>query len=100
MGNWTLQLLEKIQTDIAFFGSDAFKNSLGPCTASFEELGIKSKIVEKSDKAIVLADSSKLNNSGLFTFCDWNKIDLLITDTRVSKKDLKQLNQVTNVVIV
>lgn len=100
VGNWTLQLLENIQPDIAFLGSDAFKNSLGPCTASFEECGIKSKIVEKSEKVIVLADSSKFNNSGLFTFCDWNKIDLLITDSRVSKKDVRALNQVTNIVTV
>ncbi|WP_392561832.1 DeoR/GlpR family DNA-binding transcription regulator [Orbus sturtevantii] len=100
VGNWTLQLLENIQPDIAFLGSDAFKNSLGPCTASFDESGIKSKIVEKSEKAIVLADSSKFSNSGLFTFCEWNKIDLLITDTRVSKKELKQLNQVTHVITV
>jgi len=100
VGNWTLQLLENIQPDIAFLGSDAFKNSLGPCTASFDESGIKSKIVEKSEKAIVLADSSKFNNSGLFTFCEWNKIDLLITDTRVGKKELKQLNQQTHVITV
>lgn len=100
VGNWTLQLLENIQPDIAFLGSDAFKNSLGPCTASFDECGIKSKIVEKSEKAIVLADSSKFNNSGLFTFSEWGKIDLLITDTRVGKKELKQLTQVTNVVTV
>lgn len=100
VGNWTLQLLENIQPDIAFLGSDAFKNSLGPCTASFEEAGIKSKIVEKSEKAIVLADSSKFNNSGLFTFCDWSRVDLLITDTRVNKQDINQLKKITEVMIV
>lgn len=100
VGNWTLQLLDGVQPDFAFLGSDAFKNSLGPCTASFEESGIKSKLVEKSEKAIVLADSSKFNNSGLFTFCDWSNINMLITDTRVNKQDLRQLKKLTDVVTV
>lgn len=100
VGNWTLQILENIQPELAFLGSDAFKNTSGPCTASFEESGIKSKIVEKADKVIILADSSKFNNSGLFTFCDWSQIDLLITDKNADKKAIKLLKKQTEVIMV
>ncbi|WP_392558866.1 DeoR/GlpR family DNA-binding transcription regulator [Orbus mooreae] len=100
VGNWTLQIIDSIQPELAFLGSDAFKNTTGPCTASFEESGIKSKIVEKADKVIVLADSSKFNHSGLFTFSDWSKIDLLITDKNANRKDIKRLQKFTQVIEV
>lgn len=80
VGGWANQILNTISIDIAFLGSDGFKNLTGPSTASFEEAEFKQHVLARSNQVIILSDNSKFLSNSLFQFCEWKDIYALITD--------------------
>lgn len=55
--------IQRLHFDLAFFGADAVDSRLGLGEPTIEELSIKEKVAERSDKIYVLADSAKLAHS-------------------------------------
>lgn len=85
LGDWTNALLENIQPDIAIIGTDACHLN-GPMVTPYEEVTVKKKIFSRSQKSILLADSSKFEKSAAFLVCGWEDIDVLVTDSDVSQQ--------------
>lgn len=100
IGKWANEEVKSIHADIAFIGTDGFDGLKGPATASYEEAEFKKNIVDASDKAIIISDSSKFNNRTLFEFVSWEKIDTLITDKEAPNDKVALLNKKTNVLLV
>ena len=51
------------------------------------------KLMDKADKLIVLADSSKFHTSASYAVCPLERIDILITDERIRDADVQLLRR-------
>ena len=99
VGHWSEEYLDKVQVDVCVLGTSGLLNSDGPTCHSYQELGVKKKMIEKSDYVFVVADSSKFQEKGLYTVCSWEEIDGIITDHRISTKVYEDLSQNVSVYI-
>lgn len=99
VGHWSEEYLDKVQVDVCVLGTSGLLNSDGPTCHSYQELGVKKKMIEKSDYVFVVADSSKFQEKGLYTVCSWEEIDGIITDYRISTKVYEDLSQKVSVYI-
>lgn len=61
VGSTTTAAIEKLHFDIAFLGTNAVDGTFGFSTPDSEEALIKTKIIEQSSQAYILADASKFN---------------------------------------
>ena len=88
-GAWTNAMLENIHPDIAIIGTDACTPT-GPMVTPYEEVTVKRNIFSVSQKTILLADSTKFEKTAAFLVCDWDDIDVLVTDSNVSQDVLEE----------
>ena len=89
--------ISKLHFDIAFLGTDAIDSRLGLGEPTLEELSIKEKVAERSDRVFVLADSEKLRHSKppawSFLDCAWNLVtDSGIPDATVAEFESRGVN--------
>lgn len=84
VGSWTEQYLNSVHADVCFLGTSGILESCGPTTHSYQELGAKRAMMERSDFVFVLADNSKFLEHGFHTVCGWDAVDAIITDHRLS----------------
>ena len=89
LGAWTNAMLENIHPDIAIIGTDACTPT-GPMVTPYEEVTVKRNIFSVSQKTILLADSTKFEKTAAFLVCDWDDIDVLVTDSNVSQDVLEE----------
>lgn len=47
VGGWAEEYLDKIQVDVCILGTSELLNSDGPTCHSYQELGVKKKMIEK-----------------------------------------------------
>lgn len=90
-GVWTEQILKQISADIAFLSCNGFSKE-GPKIHSYGELGVKSAMVKNSLKTILLADTSKFGQHGLYTFADYADIDMMICEREITEMELGSLS--------
>lgn len=90
-GNLSQMFLDNINIDIAFMACSGFSPESGFMCGSLTETYLKSAIVKKAQKRIMLMDSSKLNVSMPFTFAGIDDIDILITDSNFPEELKEQL---------
>lgn len=106
VGAWAIQALQTIHADIAFLGSDGFRNLSGPSSASYEEAELKKAMVSCCEHAVVLCDNTKFTTNSLFQFCEWEEIYALITNRKNNNAenmkdfscDISKINKKTNVI--
>lgn len=97
LGNWAAKAIESIHADIAFVGCDGFHKD-GPCVRSYGELEVKNQILKNSKEVILVSDSSKFDEHGLYRFATFDQIDYLITDSNVKEEQLEVVS--SNVKII
>lgn len=95
VGDWAIEQLKSVHINIAFLGSDGFKNLNGATTASFEELQLKKAIMSSSEANIVLADNSKFKSTSLFQFCNWSDLTALITNETDDEEILAEIKAIS-----
>lgn len=86
VGNWALNAINELNADVAFIGCDGFSKS-GPTIRSYQELEIKKAIIAHSKKSIILCDSSKLENEGLYSFADYSSLDMIIMERKLTDQE-------------
>ncbi|MBV7391899.1 DeoR/GlpR family DNA-binding transcription regulator [Enterococcus sp. ALS3] len=84
VGDWAIQAIKEMNLDVAFLGCDGF-SATGPTIRSYQELEIKKIMVEQSKKNIVLADSAKLKNTGLYSYVDYQNLDVVIVERNLTE---------------
>ncbi len=99
-GMWSNDVIGSFAPNIAFLGSSGASGYPGPTCGNFEETETTKKILSTSSKVIVACDSSKFSWAGLVSYSQWEKVDVLVTDSNLSQEDWERLRQKTNVLLV
>ena len=79
-GTQALRFLDDINIDIAFIVPSGASAQTGLTCGNYSECELKKMIVEKARRIIVLLDTSKLDKSLPYTFCDIKNVYSIITN--------------------
>lgn len=86
VGNWARKALQQIKVDIAFMGCDGFHEE-GPSIRSFRELDIKDTAIGRAKMSVLMADSSKFRQTGMYMYSSFEAFDSLIIERPLSKEE-------------
>jgi len=81
VGAGTVAQLEALRPDISFVGTNGLSAGFGLSTPDELEGAVKGAMVRCSRRAVVLADSTKLDQEALVRFAGLDEIDTLVTET-------------------
>lgn len=76
----SLKVLDTINVDIAFMATSGFSMSGGFTSGHYNECELKSRVIEKARRVIMLMDLSKLDKDMPFTFAEIEDIDVLVSE--------------------
>ncbi|MFC4543309.1 HTH-type transcriptional regulator GlpR [Halosolutus amylolyticus] len=74
------QFLERTNFDTVFLGTNAIHPDAGLTTPNEDEARMKSLMVEKSQRVVLVSDGSKLGRRSFVHFADLADIDVFVTD--------------------
>lgn len=89
-GPSTIDSLSKFHVNKVFLGVLGI-NEEGLFQEDENEGYMLKKMIEISEKVIVLVDNSKINKKGFFKFCELSQVDTIITDKEIDKKLMEVL---------
>lgn len=98
-GTQALRFLDDINIDIAFIVPSGASAQTGLTCGNYSECELKKLIVEKARKIIVLLDTTKLDKSLPYTFCDIKNVSAIITNG-ILPEDIAALANKNNVQII
>ncbi len=81
MGAYARHSFEQVRADILFLGAAGFGLEQGVTCTNLIEADTKQAMIRSASKVCLLADSSKLGKAALAKVCDWDSIDILVTDS-------------------
>jgi DeoR/GlpR family transcriptional regulator of sugar metabolism len=90
-GPLTEQNVEQFKADIAFMGADAIDDQGTTYTSDLQVLNLDRKMAANAARVVVVADSSKFGKSEMCKVLGPEEYDLILTDARINKILLKQL---------
>ena len=99
IGASTLDLLRRINIDTAIMTTTGFSLENGFSCGAQGEADIKSAVIEKARKVIMLLDSSKVDKNMPYTFADLDSVDVLVVDKNFPKNIKEELEKRDIVVI-
>jgi DeoR/GlpR family transcriptional regulator of sugar metabolism len=92
-GSVAEKTLMMFHLDKAFFGADAVSLTGGCMTTDERTSTINELVVERAEKAYVLADSSKFDKTSFIRYASLEQIDTIITDPGVGEETLKRYRE-------
>lgn len=94
VGNDAEEFFSKINADLAFLGSTGVYNCEGLTVSYPLQLGMKKRGSACASKRIALLDSSKYFKRGVYTFCNFRDLDILITvETDDNQAELERISK-------
>lgn len=91
IGHLAEKSFKKFYVDNVFLGIDGFNAMQGISTSSIEEASLNQIMIDISREVIIVTDSSKFLRKSLAFICKLDRIDIVITDSGISKEVKKQL---------
>ena len=91
VGESTVEALRLLRTDVAFLGTNGLSLGHGFSTPDASEAAAKRAMVQSAHKVVVLVDSSKLGRENTVRFAEVGDVDVVVTDSGISERDLKGL---------
>ncbi len=85
--------LSDISCGILFLGVDGIDLQFGFSITNLQEATLDKKMIECAQKVVVLADSTKIGRRGLGKVCNLEEVQYLVTDSRISPKTVRQLEE-------
>lgn len=79
--------MRNFYVDKLFLGVDGFDINEGAFTPNIEEASLNQIMIEITKEVILVADSSKFKRRSLAFICPTKKINVVITDEKLSKED-------------
>lgn len=79
-GGNTLELLERINIDVAFIGVSGCSAEAGFTCGTEADMLIKSIVIKKARTSVILCGTDKLKRLMPFTFADFSDVDYIISD--------------------
>jgi len=89
-GTHSLEMVEKINIDIAFLVASGYDRENGFTCGTFSESELKRAIMQKARQTVLLMDSSKIERSMPFTFSAFEDIDIFVTDDNMPQMVLDE----------
>jgi DeoR family transcriptional regulator of aga operon len=90
-GHYAQHILEHISCNLLFLGVDGIDIEYGCTTTSLEEALLNQKMMEASQRTIILADSSKFGKKSFGRICGLEQVDQIITDSAISPNLAKKI---------
>lgn len=90
-GQNTLEMLDKINIDLAFIGVSGCSSDAGFTCGSESDMVIKRKVIEKARTSVVMCDGGKFSRLMPYTFARFQDIDCLISDGNVPQNIVSAL---------
>ena len=87
------ETLSNFSRTTLFLGIEGIDLDYGLSSTNVGEAHLNKKMMERVDKTIVLADSSKIHKRGFGFICYVEKIDMLITDSNVDPEFVEELEK-------
>lgn len=81
----------QIHADLVFLGASGFSLEQGITCTNLIEADTKQAMIASSTKVCLLADSSKFGTTSLAKICEWDDIDMLVTDDGLPETAIKAL---------
>ena len=78
--NQTVNFFKQIHVTKTFIGCDAFDIDFGISNRTYEEVDIKTAMINASDDVIMVTDSSKLRKKAGYHLCDISKVNRIVID--------------------
>lgn len=91
VGTWAEQMLAQIRIDTMFVGVNAINATDGASTHDESEASISARLIERSSRVIVVADSSKIGLDAFARIGTVEEIDELVTDDAADPEALDAL---------
>jgi DeoR family transcriptional regulator of aga operon len=100
-GPFAEEVLKEVNIDIAFLGVEAIDAVIGAAARHEDEARVNRQIAARARKIVVVTDSSKFEKRAFASIRPVNEIDVLITDSGIDKKTVKDFKALgVDVVIV
>ncbi len=93
VGQYSQQILSQFSFSKLYLGVDGIDFDFGITTTDLREAELNQKMMAAAQKTIVLADSSKFGRRGFAKICDMEHVDVIITDTGISDKNAKAVEE-------
>lgn len=93
MGNITEAAISNYRADKSIIGVSGLVPGEGCFSAIPQEAEIKNRMLQNSQKKIIATDSSKIGTRAFCFFCDFAKVDVLVTDRNIKKTDFALLKK-------
>ncbi len=100
VGGWAIRAISEIKADVAIIGTSGFMGSSGPCVENFPEDEIKKAMIKSANRVIVVGDSSKAEYTSMIKFCDWEDVDVFITDDGLPDFAKAAIEEKTELILV
>ncbi len=88
VGAWCERFLESLNIGVAVMGVDGISATGGLTTHDAIEARTNQRMIERAQRVVVVADSSKLGQVNLAKIADLSDVDLLITDSGASPEQV------------
>lgn len=92
-GSYAERVLEDISCGILFLGVDGIDMDFGFSITNLAEAALNHKMIETAQTLVIMADSSKFNRRGLGKVCSFDQVQYLITDHKVSKSIVEEIEE-------
>lgn len=92
VGPLTRKCLKEFHVDKVFIGVDGFSPDTGFTCVNLMRAEVAHAMADQANKVIVVTDSTKFNKIGVARLFKPEEVDIVITDTKISAKDMDILN--------
>ena len=94
-GPFSELVIDSLNADKAIISADAFHPDRGVTIQSIVMASLTRKMIAKSNRVIVVGDSSKIGSIAAVTVCNWKEVDVFISDYITAKaRNLIEKNSV------
>jgi DeoR/GlpR family transcriptional regulator of sugar metabolism len=91
-GVLTIENAHKVMVDCCFFSAKGFSPEQ-ISNAGMTGSQVKQLMIRQARRRFLLADSTKFGRMGIFKICDWNEVDVLISDHGLPESALAGLRR-------
>ncbi|WP_247231447.1 DeoR/GlpR family DNA-binding transcription regulator [Telluribacter sp. SYSU D00476] len=88
IGAGTVEIFRLIQADLCIVGVCSIHSELGVTTPNYEECLVKQTMVGASKRVVATAWKDKFDTAETCRVCDYDELDLLITDSSLDQERL------------
>ena len=92
-GMHAMRFLSDVNIDIAFLSPSGLSLKSGFTGGNYSECELKRVVVEKARLVVLLLDSSKIDKSLPYTFCQLDQVHIIITDTPLPDDITEQIHR-------